>query len=105
MNIIIKIALAAAITASSTAALHAETNEVRSISVRTSDLNLGTKAGQDALAKRIARASMAVCDTGTSGLDVSARRSINACVATTKANVLKDLASRGQVSVPVALAQ
>lgn len=53
--------------------------QARSITIATSDLDLGTAKGRNALDRRIARASVAVCSSGAGHLDAGVRHSERLC--------------------------
>lgn len=96
-----KFILALSLTASVPSVLHAQTTDQRTTIVRTDDLNLDSRAGQDRLAVRVNQAAERVCENGTGSRDLRAQRLTKACIAKAKTQAMLDV--RNSTSRQVAM--
>jgi UrcA family protein len=79
MKTITKIIIAGAIAALSTTGAQAQQADVRTMSVRSNDLDLNTQAGQAKLESRINRAAKAVCGDNSNRTSISERQQFETC--------------------------
>ena len=86
-----KLILALSLTASVPGVLHAQTADLQTTIVRTGDLNLNSRDGQNQLASRIDQAAEKVCEHGLDTRDLRTRRTVNACVTKAKAQAMLDV--------------
>ena len=91
MNTIAKILAIVAIATASTAVAHAQDAQAQSIEIKTSDVNLTTKAGQDAMARHIKRAAIAVCGGRPANYDLSGSNGFKVCYDTTVSEAMTKL--------------
>lgn len=97
----IKFILALSLTASMPAVVDAQTIDQRTTIVRTGDLDLASRAGQDRLALRINQAAKRVCNYGLEYRGLHEQSSIKVCI--TKAKTQAMLDARNNTSHQVAL--
>ena len=90
----IKLIIALSLTASVTTALQAQTSDLPTIKVVTSDLNLNSADGQDRLALRVTQAAKQVCDYRSGSRDLGEIRAVQACIAKAKVQAMAEVRSR-----------
>lgn len=90
----IKFFIALSLTASVPTALQAQTSDLPSIDVATSDLNLNSAEGQDRLAQRVTQAAKQVCGYSNGSRDLREMRAVQVCIAKAKVQAMAEVRSR-----------
>lgn len=90
----IKLIIALSLTASVPGALQAQTSNLPTINVATSDLNLNSAEGQNRLALRVTQAAKQVCDYHNGSRDLGEIRAVQGCIAKAKVQAMAEVRSR-----------
>lgn len=90
----IKLIIALSLTASVPTALQAQSSDLPTINVASSDLNLNSAEGQDRLALRVTQAAKQVCGHGNGSRDLREIRAVQVCIAKAKVQAMAEVRSR-----------
>jgi UrcA family protein len=99
MNTISILVAAGVMAALSTTSIQAQEVEPQTVSVRTSDLNLSTTAGQDELMRRIKRAATRVCEDANDVRDLQTLGRVHACREAAIAGAVSAIKGGAEVAV------